>query len=135
MPVSGRLPIGIMMRLISNYDQLSRLVRANGYNGAAFDAVSGTGSLAEAPTKYHNSFMYDANGNILAPLRDDQRNTNLRNLVSEQTSVDRIEGTASYISLSFGRKVFYFQNFRFCDQLLQFEQSWSKHFFSLKFFC
>jgi hypothetical protein len=74
-----------MLGMAYRYDQLNRLVSANGYNGAAFDAVAGAWSQTETPAKYHNSFTYDANGNILTQLRADQSNTNLRNAAYEQS--------------------------------------------------
>jgi hypothetical protein len=46
---------------------------------------SGVSVQTETPAKYHNSFTYDANGNILTQLRADQSKTNLRNAAYEQS--------------------------------------------------
>jgi len=74
-----------MLGMVYGYDQLNRLVYANGYNGSAFNATNSTWSATETPVKYHNSFTYDANGNIFTQLRADQMNTYMRDLAYEQT--------------------------------------------------
>lgn len=51
-----------MLGMAYNYDQLNRLVKAEGYQN--FDMEQNQWSLTASDLMYHNSFTYDANGNI-----------------------------------------------------------------------